>query len=155
MNVAAHDAQQHEHSQWFYFVRHFFEMTVAMLLGMAVYGLALGLILGFAGSSVEDARLGHPALFALGMAASMSIPMVGWMRRRGHDWRACGEMTAAMFVPAILLIGCYWLDAISADAVCPLACATMMPAMAVAMLYRRDSYTCRRVALGSPATTSS
>jgi flagellar biosynthetic protein FliP len=50
-------------------------------------------------------------------------------------------MTAAMFVPAFALIACYWLGAVSADAVCPMACALMIPAMAVAMVFRIDEYT--------------
>jgi hypothetical protein len=75
----------------------------------------------------------------------MSVPMVAWMRRRGHGWRASGEMTGAMFVPAAVLILCYWLHVVAADAICPLACAAMLPAMATAMLYRRAEYTCHQI----------
>jgi hypothetical protein len=140
MNVTIHREVPREHSQAYWLGRHLLAMTVAMLLGMAVYGIGLGLVLNLAGSDVESARLGQPELFALGMAASMSVPMVAWMRRRGHAWRACSEMTAAMFVPPLVFIGCYWLGAIAAGAICPLACATMVPAMFVAMLYRREEY---------------
>src|SRR6266542_3730524 len=80
-------------------------------------------------------------LFALGMASSMTVPMVAWMRRRGHGWRNSVEMSAAMVVPALALILCYRLDAVAAGSICPLACATMIPAMVVAMLYRLDDYT--------------
>jgi flagellar biosynthetic protein FliP len=144
MNVTLRHAPAREHGSGFWFVRHLLAMTVAMLLGMAAYALVLGLAPGVGGSDLESARLGQPELFALGMAASMSVPMVAWMRRRNHGWRASGEMTAAMFVPAIGLIACYWLHAVAADAICPIACATMIPAMVVAMLYRRGEYTCRR-----------
>jgi hypothetical protein len=78
------------------------------------------------------------------MASSMSVPMVAWMRRRGHGWRSSAEMSAAMVVPAVALIVCYRLHAVSAGSVCPLACAAMVPAMIVAMLYRLDDYTCHR-----------
>ena len=35
----------------------------------------------------------------LGMATTMTVPMVGWMLYRGHGWRANAEMSASMFVP--------------------------------------------------------
>ncbi len=67
--------------------------------------------------------------------------MVAWMRRRGHGGRSAVEMCAAMVAPAVVLVACYRLGAVSADAVCPLACGAMVPAMAAAMLYRLDEYT--------------
>ena len=133
------------HGRTFSFLRHLGEMTAAMLLGMFAYGLLLGVVLGAAGSTVEDARLGQPELFALGMATSMSVPMVLWMRHRGHVWRNGIEMSAAMFAPALLLIGCYWLHAVEANTICPLACAAMIPAMVGAMLLRLDDYAGNRV----------
>jgi hypothetical protein len=33
------------------------------------------------------------------MAVTMTVPMVGWMRYRGHGWRANTEMSASMLVP--------------------------------------------------------
>jgi hypothetical protein len=50
-------------------------------------------------------------------------------------------MTAAMFVPVLGVLACYWAGAITADPVCPLSCALMIPAMATAMLVRLDIYT--------------
>jgi hypothetical protein len=41
------------------------------------------------------------------MAFSMSVPMVALMRRQGHGWRNSVEMSAAMFVPALVIIVCY------------------------------------------------
>lgn len=38
------------------------------------------------------------------MGAAMAIPMVAWMRRRGHPWRDGAEMTAAMLVPTFALV---------------------------------------------------
>jgi flagellar biosynthetic protein FliP len=125
---------------WF-FLLHLLEMTVAMMVGMLVFGSLVGVIAGAAGSSLEAIRVGQPELFVLGMAAGMSVTMVAWMRRRGHSHRSCREMTAAMFVPAFGLIAGYRLGAVSADAVCPVACALMIPAMAGAMLFRIDAYT--------------
>jgi hypothetical protein len=71
----------------------------------------------------------------------MSVTMVAWMRHRGHTRRSSKEMTAAMFVPAFALIVCYSLNGVSASSVCPLACAAMIPAMVVVMVYRLDVYT--------------
>jgi hypothetical protein len=127
------------------FLRHLLEMTLAMMLGMFVYGALVGTISGFAGSSFETIRVDQPELFALGMAFSMSVPMVAWMRHRGHTWQSGVEMTAAMFVPALVLIVSYWLNGISAGSVCPLACAAMIPAMVIAMLYRLGEYTTHHV----------
>ena len=112
-----------------------------MMLGMFGYGLLLGGVLSAAGSSVEDGRLGQPELFALGMVTSMSVPMVLWMRHRGHDLRNRVEMTAAMVAPALALIVCYRLHAVEAQSICPLACTAMIPAMVGAMLFRLDDYT--------------
>jgi hypothetical protein len=123
------------------FLRHLLEMTLAMMVGMLAFGALVGVISGAAGSSLENVRVGQPELFVLGMAFSMSVTMVAWMRHRGHTWRSSEEMTAAMFVPAFALIVCHWLNAVSASSVCPLACAAMIPAMVVAMLYRLDVYT--------------
>jgi hypothetical protein len=126
------------------FLRHLAEMTVAMVIGMIGYAVLVGGLLSAAGSSLEAARIAQPELFALGMASSMTVPMVAWMRRRGHGWRSSAEMSAAMFVPALALIGCYRLHAVAAGSICPLACAAMIPAMIVAMLYRFDEYTGHR-----------
>jgi hypothetical protein len=129
------------------FLRHLLEMTVAMMVGMVAYGLLIGVGVALAGNSPEDARLGQPELFVLGMAFSMSVTMVAWMRHRGHSWRNGLEMSAAMFAPALALIVCYWLHAVSSNSMCPIACAAMIPAMVVAMLFRLDDYTGQRVAI--------
>ena len=82
-----------------HFVRHYVEMVVAMFLGMAVLGVPAGWTLGAVGSSWSELNTDAPALMLLGMAVSMAVPMVGWMRYRGHGWRANTEMSASMLVP--------------------------------------------------------
>jgi len=116
---------------------------LAMFVGMFAFGLALGLIAGVAGSSLESVRVSQPELFMLGMGSAMSATMIGWMRRRRHSWRQGWEMTGAMLVPVLGVLTCYWVGAISADPVCPLSCVLMIPAMAAAMLFRLDVYTTR------------
>ena len=73
-----------------HFVRHYLEMVVAMVLGMAVLGLPAGIALDALGMSSSELRNDAPALMLFGMAVTMTVPMVGWMRYRGHDWRAGG-----------------------------------------------------------------
>jgi flagellar biosynthetic protein FliP len=118
------------------FLRHLLEMTVSMMLGM----FALGLVAGVSGFDLLEFRLSSPELALLGMAFAMSVPMVAWMRHRGHGWRMGLEMSGAMFVPPFALVVCYWLGGVSAEPMCPLACGAMIPAMAVAMLFRLDDY---------------
>jgi flagellar biosynthetic protein FliP len=129
------------HSGAVVFLRHLGAMTLAMFVGMLAFGLALGLIAGAAGSSLESIRTSQPELFMLGMVSAMSATMVGWMRRCCHTWRESAEMTAAMIVPVVGVLACYRVGSITADAVCPLSCVLMIPAMAVAMLFRLDVYT--------------
>lgn len=130
------------------FGRHLLEMTVAMLLGMFVYGLAVGGLLAAAGTTLETQRIERPEVFALGMALAMSVPMVAWMRHRGHAWRNGAEMSAAMLVPVVALIACYRVDAVAAGSICPIACTAMIPAMVVAMLLRLEDYTSHPVGAG-------
>jgi hypothetical protein len=123
------------------FLRHLGEMTLAMFVGMFAFGLALGVIAGVAGSSLESVRVSQPELFMLGMGSAMSVTMVAWMRHRHHTRREGWEMTAAMLAPVVGVLACYRAGAITADPVCPLSCALMIPAMAAAMLLRLGVYT--------------
>jgi len=123
------------------FLRHLLEMIVAMMLGMFAIGAVFGGVLAASESSLAEARLHHPELALLVMAVGMTVPMVAWMRHRGHAWRSSGEMAGAMFVPAFALMVCYWLGGVSSEPLCPLACATMIPSMIAVMLYRLDEYT--------------
>jgi hypothetical protein len=45
------------------------------------------------------------ALHQVGMAVAMTVPMVAWMRVRGHGWRYGIEMALGMLVPWALVIG--------------------------------------------------
>jgi hypothetical protein len=130
----------HAHRPVFVFLRHLGEMTLAMFVGMFSFGFALGLIAGANGSSLESVRTTQPELFMAGMFSAMSTTMVVWMRRRNHSWRDAAEMTGAMLVPVLGMLGCYWAGAVTATSVCPISCALMVPAMAGAMWFRRDHY---------------
>jgi hypothetical protein len=58
--------------------------------------------LGAADTSWSE--LGISAML-LAMAVEMTVPMVAWMRFRGHGWRPSGEMATAMLLPTFVAIG--------------------------------------------------
>ncbi len=119
-------------------VRHFFEMVLAMIVGMAVLGAAVQVICAALGQS--GFFLHHVGLRAPLMALNMMIGMAVWMRYRGHGWAPIGEMSAAMFVPLAVLIGPFWAGLVSGDALLGAMHALMLPAMVIAMLHRRGEY---------------
>src|SRR5690242_17249121 len=66
------------------FLRHFGEMVLAMLLGMAVFDILNTAILVPGGLTyLADS----PQAYTLAMAVAMTVPMVAWMRIRRHAWR--------------------------------------------------------------------
>src|SRR5690349_1974172 len=87
-----------------HFIRHYVEMVVAMLLGMAILGIPAGWALEAMGSSMDELHVDAPALMLLGMATTMTVPMVAWMRYRGHGWRPNAEMAASMFIPTFAVM---------------------------------------------------
>jgi hypothetical protein len=120
-----------------HFIRHYLEMVIAMLLGMAVLGIPGFIALEAAGVDTEAA-----GVLLWGMALSMTVPMVAWMRHRGHGWAPAWEMTASMFVPSFaaiaLLAGGLVEDS---DTLLAIQHVAMFPGMLVAMLLRRGEYT--------------
>jgi hypothetical protein len=88
-----------------HFVRHYVEMLVAMFLGMAVLGTPALLAPGAAGVSSAELRADAPALLLLAMGITMTVPMVAWMRYRGHGWPASNEMAVSMLIPTAGVIG--------------------------------------------------
>ena len=123
------------------FARHLVEMIVAMMLGMAALGALWRALLSGWAVDLSAFSLDHAALVALVMAFDMTVPMVWWMRRRGHDWARAAEMAGAMFVPTLLLIGLLHVGAISADSLIGLEHGLMLPSMLLVMFWRLDAYT--------------
>lgn len=119
------------------FARHYLEMVVAMLLGMMILGPLEGALLDPLGWSSVRAIA---ELDALVMATNMTVPMVGWMVYRRHSWAASALMAAAMYVSFIVVFPLLWLDLLSAGGVLVGGHLLMLPAMAAAMLVRRDEY---------------
>jgi hypothetical protein len=121
------------------FARHLLEMVAAMMVGMAALGGALAVL----GEPPGYANL----LLRYGlMGASMSVPMVVWMRYRGHPWSDGGEMTAAMLAPMFALVipvelgVAGYVPGLSEDSLMMLSHVAMIAGMVVLMIYRRDRY---------------
>src|SRR5438270_7883771 len=123
------------------FARHVVEMTIAMMLGMCVLGMAFRQIhVALFGTGFDNAWHQHTELAVFAMTFNMTLPMVLWMHHRGHTWERCGEMGATMFSLALALLALFWAGAISADVVLPLEMALMLPAMIGVMALRYDEY---------------
>ena len=131
-------ARRHLVSGW-RLARHLLEMVVAMMIGMGALGVAL-------------ATLGEPPGYAnlflhYGlMGAFMSLPMVAWMRCRGHSWLDGGEMTVAMLLPMFALVvpvqlgASRYVPGLSEDSLMMLSHAAMIGGMVAVMAYRFDRY---------------
>jgi hypothetical protein len=114
-----------------HFARHYIEMVIAMLVGMLVLGAPAGLVVDY----------DVPVQMLAAMGITMTVPMAGWMRHRGHGWRATGEMSAAMILPTLAVVGLLTADLVT-DLGTLLATehVAMLAAMFGAMLLRRDEY---------------
>jgi branched-subunit amino acid transport protein len=117
------------------------EMTLAMILGMALLGAVFrALHLALFGTGFEDAWHRHTELAVFAMTFNMTLPMVLWMHHRGHNWERGAEMAAAMAVLAVTVLALFWLGALSAGAVLGLEMVLMLPAMAAVMALRFAEY---------------
>ena len=122
-------------------VRHYLEMVVAMFAGMVVLGAPAVWALGAVGIDWNQLSDDSPALMFLGMATTMTVPMVGWMLYRGHGWRANTEMSASMFVPTFAVIGVMWAGALTdTGALMVIEHVAMLLCMAGVMLLRPAEY---------------
>jgi hypothetical protein len=118
-------------------------MVIAMFLGMAILGLPAGWALSAAGSSWSALNDDAPALMFLAMATTMTVPMVAWMRYRGHGWRANTEMSASMLLPTFAVIAVLGTGIVTDIGVLLIVeHVAMLLSMLAAMLLRPDEYTC-------------
>lgn len=122
------------------FARHYLEMVIAMFAGMLVLGAPVAGVLELAGSSIAELEATAPAVYLLAMGVVMTVPMVAWMRHRGHGWRPASEMGAAMMGPAISVIVLLAARVINFDAAMMIEHVAMFPAMLAVMLTRWDEY---------------
>ncbi len=124
------------------FIRHYVEMVVAMFLGMFALGIPGEAALRVVGYSSSELQADAPAVALLAMATIMTIPMVLWMRRMGHSRRPCNEMAASMYVPTFVVIAMMAAGTLDFMGAMGLEHVLMLPAMLVAMLLRREEYSC-------------
>ncbi|WP_086668646.1 hypothetical protein [Lentzea kentuckyensis] len=116
------------------FTLHFLEMVVAMVVGM----IALGPIWSFAWPDLS----GNMTAQVLVMATNMSLAMALWMKIRRHGWPSIIEMSAAMYVPFLVLLPFYWAGVLTGMTLMGAGHVLMLPAMLIAMLRRRHEYSC-------------
>jgi hypothetical protein len=123
------------------FVRHYAEMVLVMFVGMAIlYPPAEGLLFAM-GSSTAELQRDAPSAALLGMAFGMTVPMVAWMRLRGHAWRPSLEMAASMVVPGLGVVALLASSLVKDfDALLLIEHVVMLASMLAVMLLRRDEY---------------
>jgi hypothetical protein len=114
------------------FALHYLEMVIAMFVGM----IALGPLWSWGWPGLSD----FPAVDALVMAANMTIGMAAWMLIRRHRRHLVAEMSAAMFLPFLVLLVPYAFGAISGGAVMMGGHMLMFLTMLAAMLWRHAEY---------------
>ena len=116
-----------------YFLLHFLEMQIPMVLGAFVCYLVIRLI----PYSLRIAAVYHPGtyLFAIGDILFLTVPIVAWMNFRGHGLRQSLEMVVAIVVVGELAGYAYLLWLVTA--VYPAMCLGML----AYMLYRRGNFT--------------
>src|SRR6266487_3824698 len=136
MHVATATRQARPGHEAHGFLRHLFEMALAMMAGMMV---SAAIFLSAVGTTAAEAMREHAVLFVVLQAFGMTVAMVAWMRHRRHTWRSSSEMAVAMVIPAVPLICLRLLDVISGP-ICGVYCFTTIVAMVVVMLYRRADY---------------
>lgn len=122
-----------------YFAFHLAEMSLAMMLGMAVF-VPFRLILTAQGyTALLDAS---SIDFQAWMGTFMVVPMVMWMRVRGCSWRDGTEMSAAMLLPVAAILG---LPGLGLSKALPWLAnsehTAMLVGMLAFMLYRAERYT--------------
>jgi len=130
------------HESWRHFARHYVEMAAVMGIGMFASAFVFMIILNLAVENDvtwEEALLDHPAQALLAVAIGMSLPMIPWMRHRGHSRKSAYEMAAVMGILAIPFF-CLALFDVVKGAQCGLYCAIGFAAMLGLMLYRRSEY---------------
>ena len=139
-------------SQIGHFLLHYGEMCLPMCIGFAVGDLVYFWVAGLFGYSEPFKEL--PVLSVLLVTFSMTAPMTAWMLFRGMPRRAIIEMSAAMPILAIVLLGLGWLGFVPMGDLALLEHGLMMPVMLVPMFLRLDLYTGRAGHVHHPLQTS-
>jgi hypothetical protein len=119
------------------FVQHLLEMVVAMFVGMFVLGMPADMLFEAVGWTALTEQTVPSTLL---MATYMNVGMAAWMRFRGCGWPAVAEMCVAMYASFAVMYPFFWAGVVDGMAVMMVGHVLMVPAMVVAMLFRRDEY---------------
>ena len=131
--------EQTKRRQVWPFTRHYLEMVAAMLLGMVtLYPLWL-----LATDGATDGSWVHRTEVELvAMATAMTVPMVLWMRHRGHAARPTIEMAVAMYAGLVVVFPFLWVGWLGEMGVMMTGHVLMPLFMLGAMLWRPEEYVC-------------
>jgi hypothetical protein len=119
------------------FWQHFIEMVIVMLLSMVLFGAAVSAVFALLG---HGNLLHYAALRGLLMTIYMVLGMSLWMRHRRHGWPSVLEMSAAMMVPYVLLVGPFAAGFLSKGTFLSAMHVLMLPCMYLAMVRSREEY---------------
>ena len=119
------------------FFRHYAEMVAAMFIGMFALSVPADLLFRALGTSTSSH---HPAMMLLSMGITMTLPMVAWMRYRGHASRAIIEMAASMLIPTFAAMALVGAGVMKGGSVLVPEHVAMLAGMLIAMWLRRDEY---------------
>ena len=119
------------------FFLHYVEMVAAMFIGMFALSKPADLLFSAFGASTSSQ---HPTMMLLSMGLTMTVPMVGWMRFRGHAWRPTNEMAASMLVPTFAAMALAGTGLVQSGPLMIIEHVAMLAGMLIAMLPRRDEY---------------
>jgi hypothetical protein len=113
------------------FVLHYLEMVAVMFAGMGLLSLPVGLAFD----------IDRDGAMLLSMGATMTAPMIPWMRWRGHDWRPTLEMAASMVIPTLAVLLLLGTEIVTdLGALLGIEHVAMLGGMLGVMLARRDEY---------------
>jgi hypothetical protein len=127
---------QTTHSTRRFFI-HYVEMVAVMFIGMFALGKPADLLFSALGASTSSQ---HPAMMLFSMGVTMTVPMVAWMRLRGHAWRPTNEMAASMLIPTLAAMALAAAGVMHGGPLMGIEHAAMLAGMLIAMLLRRDEY---------------
>jgi len=144
-----HQPSRRHLAPWLPFIRHYFEMVLAMAIGM-IASMPLGTLVFQAAGAPHLMDQAVP--MTLVMATGMALGMGAWMAFRRHGWRHIAEMTAVMYLPFVILFPATLTGAMTSGGMMLAGHVLMLAAMLAVMLRRRDHYGYRSSA--RPAVSS-
>ena len=119
------------------FFSHYAEMVAAMLIGMFALSKPADWLFSALGASTSSQ---HPVMMLFSMGVTMTVPMVAWMRLRGHAWRPTNEMAASMLVPTFAAMALAATGVMQGGPLMAVEHVAMLAGMLIVMLLRRDEY---------------